>query len=399
MSCVISPSARVAAVVFGSIFCLAASVSAEPIDLRAAGRVQHNLDRAIGYLAIGDLKQAEAALQEILKEDPSHAHAQLASAQVAVNQGRLAEADRGVAAVLERDKNLPEAHNMRGVVLLLQRRPDEAAAAFRRALEIRPAYVTPRFYLAAIARSKGDYAATAQEYKALAASAPRLPAGYLGQAEAYMMLGNPAEAFRVLESWKAVPGSGTTPYHVIANLYLAQGSAAKAIQELQSALAKSPADSAALTYLGDAYVASKEVTKAKESYTLAIKADPKNAVATNNLAWLLMEQARDVLSLNESLRLAETAVKLEPSYVDALDTLGWVHYRRADYAKSIAVLSKARKIAPSRMDIAAHLGLAYAKAGSKAQALTELRAALASKTPIADRAEVERIAKELGSAQ
>ncbi len=396
MTCVISHPARLAAAAIASIV-FAAIAAAEPIDLRAAGRVQQQFDRAIGHLADGDLKQADALLQAILKEDPTHIYAQLARAQVAANEGRIAAADRGVATILQRQPKLPEAHNMHGVVLLLQRRTDDAAAAFRRALELEPGYVTPRFYLAAIARSKNDHAATVQEYKALTAAAPRLAAGYLGQAEAYMMLRNGPEAYRVLEAWKAVPGSGTTPYHVIANLLLAEGNAAKAIQELQSALAKSPNDTAALTYLGDAYVASKDATKAMESYRLAVKADTRNAVATNNLAWLVMEQARDTTALNESLGLAETAVKLEPTYVDALDTLGWVHYRRADYTKSVAALSKARKLAPGRMDIAAHLGLAYAKNGSNAQALTELRAALASNAPLANRSELERVVKELSS--
>ena len=378
---------------------LATAATAEPIDLRAGSRVQLQFEKAIGYLGDGNLKQADAVLQDILKEDPTHIYAQLASAQVALSERRISAADRSVAAVLAKEQQLPEAHNMRGVVLLLQKRTDEAASAFKRALELRPTYVTPRFYLGAIARSKGDHAGAAREYKALTVAAPRLPAGYLGQAEAYMMQRNAPAAFQVLNEWKAVPGSGVTPYQVIANLYLSQNDPAKAIQELKSALSKSPNDTATFTYMGDAFVASKDTKRAMEAYRLAVNADARNAVAANNLAWLLMDQASDALALNESLKLAETAVKLEPTYVDALDTLGWVHYRRADYVKSVEALSKARKLAPNRMDIAAHLGLAYAKAGQKSQALAELRAALASKTPIANRAELERVAKELGGAK
>ena len=381
------------------VLVLAANALAEPIDLRASSRVQQQFDSAIAELGKGNLKQADATLQALLKEDPTHLYALLARAQIAINEGRIAAADRGVASVLEREQQLPEAHNMRGVVLLLQKRNEDAAKEFRRALELRPNYVTPRFYLAAIARSKGDHAEAAREYKALADAAPRIPAGYLGQAEAYMMLRNQPEAFRILQAWKSVPQSGPLPYQVIANVYVAQKEPAKAVQELQSAVAKYPTDTGSLTYLGDAYLATKDTTNAMVSYRLAIKADARNAVATNNLAWLLMERARSASELNESLSLAEAAVKIEPNYVDALDTLGSVHYRRADYAKSIAELSKARKLAPARMDIAAHLGLAYAKAGSKPQALTELRAALASKAPIANRAELERVVKELGSTQ
>jgi Tfp pilus assembly protein PilF len=390
---------------FVAVFVLALALTgvipagAEPIDLHASSRVQQKFDSAIAELGKGNLKQADAALLELLKEDPTHVYALLARAQIAVNEGRLSAADKGVASVLKGKQQMPEAHNMQGVVLLLQKRPDEASAAFRRALELRPGYITPRFYLAAIARSKGDYAAAAREYQALTVAAPALPSGYLGEAEAQMMLRNPSEAFRVLGQWKTVPGSGSMPYHVISNIYLAQKEPAKAIQELQAANAKFPSDTATLTYMGDAYLASQDKRKAMESYRLAVKAEARNAVASNNLAWLLMEEARDTAGLNEALALAEAAVKQEPAYVDALDTLGWIQYRRADYAKSVAALSTARKLAPARMDIAAHLGLAYAKAGSHAQALTELRAALASKSPIPNRPELERVVKELSAAR
>ena len=162
------------------VLVLAADALAEPIDLKASSRVQQQFDSAIAELAKGNLKQADATLQELLKEDPTHLYALLARAQIAINEGRIAAADRGVASVLEREQQLPEGHNMRGVVLLLQKRNEDAAKEFRRALELRPNYVTPRFYLAAIARSKGDHSEAAREYKALADAAPGIPAGYLG---------------------------------------------------------------------------------------------------------------------------------------------------------------------------------------------------------------------------
>lgn len=376
--------------------CLIATPStAEPVSL-LPGLANEKLNQAVKFLAEGNLKQADAILQEVLQKDPSQVSALFGRAQVAMADGRLADAERGVNSVLKVQNELPEAHSMKGVVLLLQKRPDEARTAFLRSIQLRPNLVTPRFYLGAIARGKGDYAEAAAQYKALTQTAPGVAAGYLGQAEAQVMLRNIPEAFRILQSWKAVPGSGSTPYHVIANVYLAQREHLKATQELRHALAKDPGNSATLTYLGDAQLAGKDTAHAIESYRLAIKADTKNAVAHNNLAWVLAEQGADS---TEALRLAEAATTLEPAYEDAHDTLGWVLYKRGEYAKAVNALSKARKLAPNRMDIAAHLGLAYAKAGSRAQALTELRAALASKTPLPNRAELERVVGELSSAR
>ena len=368
---------------------------AEPVSL-LPGLANEKLNQAVKFLAEGNLKQADAILQEVLQKDPSQVSALFGRAQVAMADGRLTDAERGVNSVLKVQNELPEAHSMKGVVLLLQKRPDEARTAFLRSIQLRPNLVTPRFYLGAIARAKGDYAEAAAQYKALTQTAPGVAAGYLGQAEALVMLRNIPEAFRILQSWKAVPGSGSTPYHVIANVHLAQREHLNALQELRLALAKDPGNAVTLTYLGDAQLAGKDTANAIESYRLAIKADAKNAVAHNNLAWVLAEQRTDS---TEALRLAETATTLEPAYEDAHDTLGWVLYKRGEYQKAVTALSKARKLAPNRMDITAHLGLAHAKAGSRAQALTELRAALASKAPLPNRAELERVVGELSSAR
>jgi len=87
--------------------------------------------------------------------------------------------------------------------------------------------------------------------------------------------------------------------------------------------------------------------------------------------------------------------KAQPGYVDGQDTLGWVHYKRAEYAPAIAAFSRAKTLAPARGDIAAHLGMAYAKAGRKQEALAELRRAMAWKGDLANRREVEALVASL----
>ena len=104
----------------------------------------------------------------------------------------------------------------------------------------------------------------------------------------------------------------------------------------------------------------------------------------NNVAWLLAERRE---ALDEALKLAKLAAGVGPDYVNAQDTLGWVHYQRGEYPAAIAVLERAKVTAPTRADIAAHLGLAYVKAGRKAEAFAELQRALKDgpRCPIAPR--------------
>jgi tetratricopeptide (TPR) repeat protein len=101
--------------------------------------------------------------------------------------------------------------------------------------------------------------------------------------------------------------------------------------------------------------------------------------------------------LNEALRFAELAVKRDPKYADAHDTLGWVRYRRGEYALAVSALQDAKALAPANNEIAAHLGLAYAKVGRKQAALVELKRALASGNNVSNRAELERVVTELSA--
>ena len=414
-----------------AVFAVAASlaatlVSANPITFNSKG-AQQKLARAVSELGQGNLEKADALFQEILKEDPSHVQALLGRAQVAISDNQLAEADRSVNAVLKQQSQRPEAHNMKGVVLLLQNRPSEAQKAFTHAIELHPEYVTPRIYLAAISRSTGDYQLAVKQYKTLTDIAPRLPAGYLGQAEAYMMMNNEREAFRILEEWKAVPTSGLVPFHVIANVHLARKDHPKAIQELNAALKKVPGDSETVMYIGDAHVvagdpkaairqfesalkadpknlgaalrlgdqliATGQRARAVESFRAALKIDPTHPMASNNVAWLLSEEGKN---LDEALRLATTAVAADANFVDAHDTVGWIHFMKGDYNKAVEALKKAKQLSGGkRPDIAAHLGLAYAKAGQKSLALPELQFALASGNALPNRTEVQRVATEL----
>jgi hypothetical protein len=58
----------------------------------------------------------------------------------------------------------------------------------------------------------------------------------------------------------------------------------------------------------------------------------------------------------------------------------------------------AKALAPARPDIAAHLGMTYAKLGQKTAALSELKRALAAGNDLPNRAELEGLVKTLSVA-
>jgi cellulose synthase operon protein C len=401
---------------------------ADTLKLKVPPTSTQTLNAAVRLMSKGQLKEADALLQRVEVGNPGYLTALLSRAQIAVDGHQLAQADQLVNAVLARQDRLPEAHNMKGFLLLLHKDRDGARREFSRAVELQPKYVTPRLYLAMLDRTSGDLAGAANEYKALTVVAPSLPAGYLGEAEALNTLHRDNDAQQVFENWKAADPHTLLPYRVQANMYLADHKPQQAIQQLQAALTKSPKDSSTLAELGDVYSAAGDGQHAAAAYSAALSADshnskaalglgaveasagqndkalahfrqvlsaePNNAVAANDIAWILASQGRD---LDEALALAKIAVQSDPHYVDAHDTLGWLHYRRGEYKAAVAELKQAHAMQSGNPEIAGHLGLALAKSGDRTAALPLLKQALASGPGISNRPELEQVAADLGN--
>jgi hypothetical protein len=91
---------------------------------------------------------------------------------------------------------------------------------------------------------------------------------------------------------------------------------------------------------GNGLSAKKEYAQAAEKYRLAIKKDPENALAHNNLAWLLLTAPEPFRNVQEALPLARRAAALEAANPNHFNTLGVALYRNELYAEAIANLEK-----------------------------------------------------------
>lgn len=257
--------------------------------------VQADPDEAVDWL-----KQAEAVA-------PDTASAKLVLARVYLAAQDAARAVALARAAVEAAPTDPEARSVLGAALLASGRPQEAAGALERALEL-------------------GGGPDPEEVLVPAAGAQRAR-WLLGRAKAE--LGSFEEARDLLED-AATRNWGPIPPPPGVNVDLA----------------------AVYQRLGNRRAAI-------EYYQRAIQADLDDADVYNNLAFLYAEEGDH---LQEALELAQLAVDLAPSHV-TYDTLGWVYYQSGKYPEAVEQLTKAATEQPDDPEIQRHLGLARSRLG------------------------------------
>jgi tetratricopeptide (TPR) repeat protein len=107
----------------------------------------------------------------------------------------------------------------------------------------------------------------------------------------------------------------------------------------------------------------------------AIMLNPAFATALNHLGYAWADRGEN---LDEAMGLLKMAVALAPENGYIADSLGWVFFRRGEFAKARALLERAVALSPHQPTILMHLGDACAKTGEPARAQALYRRAIAS---------------------
>jgi cytochrome c-type biogenesis protein CcmH/NrfG len=113
--------------------------------------------------------------------------------------------------------------------------------------------------------------------------------------------------------------------------------------------------------------------EAEKAYRSTLQLDPDNAVAMNNLAFLLSERGED---LDHAWGYARRAMELVPEDVEMIDTAGWVQWKRGQTDEAIALFAEALGKTPGNESYRRHLMLALEAKSSRSASMDELKALL-----------------------
>lgn len=341
------------------------------------------------YLALGDTKSAMTAAQDATATLPNNLLIMdaLGRAQFASGQGQQAVSTFKKLAALQPTNplhltRLADAHVATGDTA-------SAAAALRRALELRPGMVPAKRGLAAIALLENrprDALAIAREMQK---SDPKSAVGYLLEGDAEAFGRNwPAAATAFRASLQRDPASGTAVK--LHNALNAGGKRAEADRMAAGWLKDHPQDAAFRFYLGDAALSRRDFAAAETYYRAVVDLQPKNALALNNVAWLMVQQGKP-----GALAMAEKANELLPDRAPLLDTLATAQAAENQVAKAIKTQQRAIQRSPDDPSLKLNLARLYIKSGEKdfARAELEALAKLGDKFPA--QAEVSNLLKSI----
>jgi len=134
--------------------------------------------------------------------------------------------------------------------------------------------------------------------------------------------------------------------------------------------------------------------EAENAYRATLQLDPDNAIAMNNLAFLLAERGGD---LDQALGFVRRAMELVPEDVDIIDTAGWVQWKRGQTDEAIGLFAEALGKAPGNDGYRRHLMLALEATSKRTQSMDDLKALLGGELSPASIGKVQELLKSVRS--
>jgi len=154
------------------------------------------LQDAVKLHLSGDLDGADRQYKSLLKLAPLHPDGLHLSGLVAMQKGRLAEAERLIRGAIAASPKAAAFHGNLGTVLLSSGRPQDAMACYRRAVDLDESYVDGWRNIASVAAQLDDHEGSALAYS----NVVRLTGGGDGGALGYLGL-----ELAVLCDWDNIP--------------------------------------------------------------------------------------------------------------------------------------------------------------------------------------------------
>jgi tetratricopeptide (TPR) repeat protein len=296
----------------------------------------------------------------------------------ALAQDKLAHHDwEGAHAIAEEIHKLGDkgdiADQISGAAFSGQNKLNESVAAFQNAYEANPSAIQPMVALVKLYLQSNQIDKAEAFVQAALNANPRNARAIALMGSIALAKDNPNEAEQNFKNAIKQQPKDIVGYRALANFYVRQKKYDAAIDVVRSGLQQQPKSFALRLSLAGLLEAKSDYDAAIAEYEAMLKDQPGSMIVANNLASLLSDHRANKASLE---RAASLTIFLKNSQVPQFkDTIGWVNYKRGDYAAAGPMLEAAVAELPNNALVHYHLGMTYLSTGQDAKAMGQFKKA------------------------
>jgi putative PEP-CTERM system TPR-repeat lipoprotein len=340
-------------------------------------------------LSIGDHRAALTAAQTAAAAVPTDAQVQDALGRALLASGDHQQALSTWRALAVQQPRLTQPHLRIAELMAADRKFDEAERSLRRALELQPDLTAADAALVQLALQRGQPEAGLAVARSLQQRQPRDPLGWLLEGDVEAARKNQAAAVAAYRA--AVQRGRLTEAAIRLHRQLeAGGQAAEASAFARDWQQSQPRDALFPFYLGDVALARKDWPTAETHYRAVLAAAPDNALAMNNIAWILATQKKP-----GAVEMARRAVELAPGRAPLLDTLALALAADGRLNDAIAAQQQALAQAPADPTLKLALARLQLQAGDRVAAKAQLEELAQLGDRFGGQAEVRELQQQL----
>ncbi len=317
--------------------------------------------------------RALAMYRRVIRAQPRNSRAWVSIARLYLIMNHYGEAQKIFQKVQELEKDDPTTNFNIALIFLEQKLPDDAIHLFRPLLSHPRFENRARYFIGMALEEKGDFKAACREYQLVDRSSEQYVQSRLRMAYLNFQMGDKERARQILNELQTIVPNQEEVYLTKSYFFEEDNQWDRAIQALKAGLDKVERPAEIHFRLAVLYEKQNNREDSIEQIKKVLELDPNNPDAQNFLGYTYAEKG---INLDEAERLIREALRAKPNSGQIIDSLGWVLYKKGQYAKAAAELERAHHIMPQDSTVAGHLGDAYFQQKRYRDALRIYRRAL-----------------------
>lgn len=344
------------------------AIAIKPTAIDAMGQLAQIAERQ------GDANLLSSVARKAISAVPNFAGGYVWRAAVEIHQSAFDKAEADIKTAMRLAPRDAQAYLEMGELRFAQKRFKEGEVSLQQSLDYDPDLLQAVHMLVSYDLYMKRSAAALSLVKEQIQKSPK-NSGLLDiLAELQMEDRQPQEAAATAQKAMQLNPSDPEAVMLFASTAVQQGQTGNAIDAWTKWTTAHPSDANAMALLGALEEVSGNKQLAQVDYKRSLQIQPQQALAANNLAYMMLQNGGDV---DVALSLAQIARKAMPNSPNTADTLAWAYYKKGTYQFARDLLEDAVKIEPNSAAIEYHLGMVYAKLRDRHDAVIHLKKAVA----------------------